>query len=397
MEQTLQFSKRKVLQGSFLVGGTAIGAGMLALPIASANAGFLPAICLYFVCWIFSMITGLLMLEVSMTMAKDANLVSMSKRYLGRVGKGAAWCLYLFLFYSLDVAYVTGGGNMITSMIMPSAPPIWGMSIFALIFGTIVTLGAHAVNRFNVVFMFGLVLSYFVFIGVGIDKINPEYLTRVDYKSAALALPIIFTSFSYQGVIPSLNSFLGKNRKMARLSIILGSTIPFVVYIIWDMMIKGIVPLEGANGLLYAKEHGIDAITPLKHFLPHAPLTTIGRFFAFFAIATSFLGVTLGLCDFLADGLNVKKKGMNNIFLSILVFMPPVLIGALDPSIFFSALKYAGGIGCVLLLGMLPTLMVWVGRYVKRDLPEKGEVVGGKVLFVILILFMIFEVGLTLS
>lgn len=398
MEQTLSFSKRKVLQGALLVGGTAIGAGMLALPIASAEAGFIPAIGVYSICWLFSLITGLLLLEVALKMPKDANLISMSRRFLGRVGQIVAWCLYLFLFYSLTIAYITGGGNMLGGLLFPQANRIWGMVVFAALFGTIVTIGQRIMHQMNLILMFALIMSYIAFIGFGFDKVHVEYLKRMDFRYAFFALPVVFTTFSYQGVIPSLVSYLGHHRKMLRLSIIIGVTIPFIVYLIWDFLIKGIVPVEGPHGLLQARNEGLDAVTPLQFILPYAPLTKIGRLFAFFAVTTSFLGVTTGLIDFLADGFKCKKTGGKKILLACLVFIPPICIGALDPSIFFIALKYAGGIGCVLLLGMLPTMMVWIGRYVKRELSDQGaQVKGGRWLLFILIIFMIFEVGLTLS
>lgn len=48
------------LGGVFLVAGTAIGAGMLAIPITTAFSGFLPSLALLAVCWGFMLITALL-------------------------------------------------------------------------------------------------------------------------------------------------------------------------------------------------------------------------------------------------------------------------------------------------------------------------------------------------
>jgi tyrosine-specific transport protein len=79
-----QFSK--IFSGSLLVAGTSIGAGMLALPVATANCGFIPAVCLYIVCWLFMALTGLLLLEVCLWLPKDANMVSMSYHVLGTKG-----------------------------------------------------------------------------------------------------------------------------------------------------------------------------------------------------------------------------------------------------------------------------------------------------------------------
>ena len=107
----MQNHKSSVLAGSLLVAGTSIGGGMLALPVLTAYAGFLPSAVIFFLCWLFMASTGLLFLEVSQWMQRDANIVSMAESTLGKVGKYFAWVVYLFLFYCLTVAYMVGCGN----------------------------------------------------------------------------------------------------------------------------------------------------------------------------------------------------------------------------------------------------------------------------------------------
>ena len=106
----MDFSLRKAIGGALLVGGTAIGAGMLALPVVTGMGGFLPSTVIFIICWIFSACTGLLLLEVCLWMPNDANIISMVQHLLGPVGKIAAWILYIFLFYCLAIAYVDGRG-----------------------------------------------------------------------------------------------------------------------------------------------------------------------------------------------------------------------------------------------------------------------------------------------
>ena len=53
------------------------------------------------------------MLEICLKLPPDANLVTMATTYFGKAGKVIAWILYLFLFYSLSIAYVSGGGGFL--------------------------------------------------------------------------------------------------------------------------------------------------------------------------------------------------------------------------------------------------------------------------------------------
>lgn len=84
--------------GTLLVTGTSIGVGMLALPVATAKGGFFPSLLIYLVCWVFMLCTGLLILEACIWMPKNANLITLSSRLLGKWGKFFCWVLYLFLF-----------------------------------------------------------------------------------------------------------------------------------------------------------------------------------------------------------------------------------------------------------------------------------------------------------
>ncbi len=384
-------SMKKIVTGALLVAGTAIGAGMLALPVATAQGGFIPAVVLYVLCWLFMSITGLLLLEVCLFMPKDANLISMSYHLLGNKGKILSWVLYLFLFYSLNIAYVAGGGGFVSTVSAGAISPKLGILIFTLVFAPFVYLGTRSVGRVNLILMAGLCLSYIGFVILGYKHVNFEFLSRLSWPASWLALPIVFTSFSYQGIIPSLTSYMQGNARLVRAAILIGTALPLCIYIIWEFLILGIVPLEGTLGLAQAKLQGQSAVFSLRYYLESPWIYAIGQSFAFFALTTSFLGVALGLVDFLADGLRVGKGAKSRLLLCAAVFIPPVLVALWNPGIFLSALTYAGGIGCALLLGLIPVLMVWRGRYHKGYGLQYAQVGGGKAILLLLMAIVLAE------
>ena len=100
--------------GTLLIAGTSIGVGMLALPVVTAKGGFLPSLLVYLICWLFMVAFARLILEACTWMPKDANLISISRHLLGKKGAAACWILYLFLFYCLSIAYVSGGGGLLS-------------------------------------------------------------------------------------------------------------------------------------------------------------------------------------------------------------------------------------------------------------------------------------------
>ncbi len=379
-----------LFKGTLLVAGTSIGGGMLALPVATSLGGFLPALLIYFLCWLFMASTGLLFLEVSTWIRSESNIVSMAQMTLGRPGKWFAWVIYIFLFYCLTLAYVVGCGNLISQLFPSQIPVQYGSLIFVLLFGPFVYAGTHIVGRLNVWLMLGLALFYFAFVILGFPYINSSNLIYRNWSLAVLGLPIAFTAFAYQGIIPTLIHYMNQDIRLVRKAILIGSFIPLITYVIWQWLIQGIVPIFGPGGLKEALQNGDNAVVPLKNFLETRAVYSIGQFFAFFALVTSFFGVTLGLVDFLADALQVKKDAKNKIWLCLLVFLPPLFISYSHPHIFLEALDYAGGYGCALLLGLLPLLMVWVGRYV-RGFKGAFTFPGGRTTLIFLFLFVMFE------
>ncbi|MEM8629044.1 MAG: aromatic amino acid transport family protein [Chlamydiota bacterium] len=379
----MSVAKRKVFGSALIVAGTSIGAGMLALPVVTARGGFFPALLVYTFCWALMTLSGLFFVEISLKMPEGSNLVSMAKRYLGRPGKIASWVLYLFLFYALSTAYISLGGQFLSPILFTS--PFWGSLVFLLLFGGICFLGASAVDAINELLMLGLFVAYGGFLLLGSNRVHFDYLARSDFFAALPALPVIFTAFSYQGTVPSLVSYLQRDHRAVKSAIVCGTSLVFFVYVLWQALILGIIPFGGEHGLEQAKALGKSAIQPLRYQRIPGPVYLMGEGFAFCAIATSFLGVNMGLLDFLSDGLRIQKTVYGKMVLSCLAFLPPTLIALFDPAIFLRALDYAGGFGCSILLVLFPTMMVLISRYRRKERERVIAVSRNALLFLVTI------------
>jgi tyrosine-specific transport protein len=329
-------------------------------------------------------------------MPKDSNLITMAQRLLGPAGKDICWVVYLFLFITVMIAHVVGGGSILNE-ITGGNIPIWlSIILYVIISSPVVYLGTKWVDRLNITLMLGVAASYFLFIAVSYDHVDVRLLARSDWSKAWLALPILFTAFTFQVIIPTLMTYMQRDVKKVRLSIILGTSIPLLVYLIWEFLILGIVPAEGPNGLTEAAKKGWNAVMPLKELLQSPIVFAIGKSFAFFTMTTSYIALSLAYLDFLADGLKVQKKGFKKVLLCLAVFVPPTLVAMTYPHIFITALGYAGGFSCAILFGLFPPLMVWVGRYIKKY-DYKPLIPGGKPFLAILILFVLVELGIEIT
>lgn len=393
-----------VLSAAFLVGGTCIGGGMLALPVATGLSGFIPSIAMMTICWITMTLTALLLMEVSLWMEEGAHVISMSSRLLGPLGKAVAWMLYLFICYASLVAYTAGGGIQISS----SLKSLFGITlskgmscaIFVFLFGAIIYAGSRVVGRINAILFVAMIGAYIALVGVGFSEIKPAFLAFKNWNTALMAIPLLLTSFSFQTMVPSLTPYLKRNGTALRIAIIGGTTIAFIVYLIWQWLILGIVPVLGENGLIEALARGEPATQFLGNHVQSNWLASIAEYFAFFAIITSFLGIGLGLFDFLSDGLKIKEKGIGNFSLAILIVVPTLFFAIYFDRAFLVALDTSGGYGDAVLNGIMPALMVWIGRY---QMNYKGpfKVPGGKPLLIFTMLFfgatLIYEVLMQLN
>lgn len=382
-----------VVGGTLLIAGTAIGVGMLALPVATGPAGFLPSVTIYLLCWAFMLCSGLLLVEACLWMPPDTSFISMAEKILGPIGKGVFWVVYLFLFVTVMIAHCDGGGEVLLDITGWSLPGWLATTLYTLVLVPIVYLGAHAVDRINMILISGVLICYLAFVGVSFDQVRPELLSYAKWHKAWAALPVLFTAFTYQVIIPSLMTYMERDAKKVRLSIILGSTLPLVIYLVWQVLIMGIIPAEGPHGLIEAKNQGLTAVAPLKQFVKSPYLFLIGKYFAFFAMTTSFVPLALSFFDFLGDGLKWKKTGIRRVILCAITFGVPLVIAILWPHLFLVALGYAGGISCSFLFGIMPPVLAWTGRYIKKY-PGERQLPGGKPL---LLFLMLFALGVTVG
>ncbi len=374
-----------VVGGTLLIAGTTIGVGMLALPVATGPGGFVPSAVIYLICWVFMLCTGFLLVEVSLWMPKDTSFISMADRILGPVGRNIFWVVYLFLFVTVMIAHAAGGGAVLLDITGWDLPKWVAILIYSTVLAPVVYLGARSVDRLNMGLISGVVICYFAFLAVSFNKVDFGLLSYSNWGKAWFALPILFTAFTYQIIIPTLMTYMERNVKKVRLAVFFGSLIPLAIYLIWEFVILGIIPLEGPNGLIEARKLGQNAIGPLKQLVPQ--VFHIGKFFAFFALTTSFIPLALSFFDFMADGLKWEKKGMRRAVLCTAIFGIPMVIAIAYPHIFLVALGYAGGISCALLFGLMPPLLAWIGRYIKRYPQERPQLPGGKPLLVCLMAF----------
>lgn len=379
--------QNKTFGSALIVAGTTIGAGMLAMPLTSAEMGFGYTLALLFALWILLSYSALLFVEVyQKAERKDAGIASLAEQYFGMFGRVISTLSLVVFMYAILTVYTLGGGNLLKTFLADNET--LAIIAFVVIFGIAVTIGTKAVDGFTrLLFIFKLIAFAFVLFMM-LPKVTMENLGAMplQYLLIISASNVFFTSFGFHVVIPSINSYLDGDVKRLRIAIIGGTAIPLVAYILWQMATHGVF-----NQLQFVE---IIRQDPTLNGLVAATYQATGselisgavRLFSALALITSFLGVSLSLVDCLDDLFKRVNINAHRIGISLLTFVP-VLGFALFYREFLSVLAFAGQMFTFYGL-VLPVAMAWRLRQKYPDLPYR--VMGGNVsLLIALVLGLI--------
>lgn len=385
----------KLIGGIFLIIGTSLGAGMLALPVATASTGFFTSSFVLLGCWLVMTSGALLILEVSLSLPDNNNMISMAGATIGRVGQMVAWIVYLALLYALVSAYTSGGADVVQyllGLLHIHLPIKYNAVIFAIILGYVVYRDVSSVDFVNRIIMSIKFLALLSLIFLILPHVKPASLALGQTRYALSMVTIAITSFGYATIIPTLRTYFQGNIQKLKQAILVGSIIPLLCYLAWDLVVLGSIPHAV---LLAAKASQTPTSDLTRAIVRHASLpviTDVVRVFTSVCMFTSFLGVSLCLTDFWADGLKLPKAGLHRFTIMGLTFGLPLILVLFKPDIFLMGLNYAG-IFCVILLVLLPALMAWFGRYSRHGIITNHILPGGRLALLLVMLVAICIIG----
>lgn len=373
----------KIIGSIFLLMGTLIGGGILAIPLVSSGASFFTVALLLTLMWLLMLVTGFLFLEVNLAFPfSNANFSSMAYHTLGSTGKTITAISYLILLYSLVGAYVSAGGSLLSELlklIHLHLPVLLCCFIFVIILGTVVFHGIKAVDYLNRFFFSFKGIFLVLVIALAIPKINFSNLFLSTHSSKYLwaAAPIYLSAFGYHILIPVLSKYLNYDKKNIRLVLFLGSFFTWFLYLLWLAVTMGIIPLD--NFFQLGKQNGSvgEFIFIFSRFLKSKLIESAIQGFANITVITCFLGVSLGLFDFLADFLKKEKDLVGKLQITLFTFIPPMIFVIFYPKGFILALGNAA-ICIAFSHVMLPAWMVFQLR--KKEIKTSYKVKGGNFL-----------------
>ena len=359
---------KRDLGAILLILGTSVGAGMLALPVVTAPIHIASSLFMLLVSWLAMTFGSLAVLEVHLALSPEKHFTSMAQATLGTAGQVITWFVYLCLLYSLLCAYLASTSDLVQALLHLLSIDISrsAASILALgLLSVVVYQGIASIDQVNRGLMTIKFIAYILLVAYLMPHIHMTYWLQGHHTWHWSVLMVMGTSFGYAIIVPSLRPYLQSDPQRLKRVILIGSLLPLFIYTLWILVIQGIIlrpQLEAMQASAHTSSLLMQTIEQQTH---HFAISKFSQLFISICALTSFLGVSICLIDFLADGLQWEKRGRKGIWLYALSYLPPLSLVLLKPGIFIAALAYAGLL-CTVLLIILPLMMLYSARYYKK-------------------------------
>lgn len=363
----------KVFGSSCLIAGTAIGAGMLALPMVLASFNLLHAIVLMLAVWLIAYYSALVGAELNLRAGTSLSLGELSSRFSTPLARWIGQSCFMILCYALLSAYLDGSSSIITSILktahnsstLPDVKAsLTGISAF---FAIILLLSTRFIDYTNRLLFITMIILLVILMAILAGLINPTInfaLLQRSENSLTLikAVPVVFTSFGFQIIFHTISTYLDMDSAKIKRAFFWGSLLPAICYISWTVISLVFIASHEPETFLLLKEKSVDVgdfIAILSQASNIEILKILSWILSVLAILTSAIGVGIGLSQ-------TWETLIGNRLLAVtLTITPPYIIAYKIPEAFIHALGFAGMILVVIAL-LLPLHLLYRSDYLDR-------------------------------
>ncbi len=383
--------KPSLIGGTCIIASICVGAGMLGLPSAGAGAWTLWSLFVMTITMIVMTISGWMLLEAFKHYDLKVSFHTVTKEILGSkvniINNIAVYFVGSILLY----AYITQTGIILQSLLGVNSKI--SSVLFVLVFAFFVWHSTRAVDRIAIVLIAFMILSFtFGIFGlaahIDMSVLFNSMTTHASYARYLPAmLPVALTSFGYHHSVSTMRAYYG-NETRAKYAILGGTAIALTLYYLWIVSIYGNLPRSEFPQIIKQGGDVSLLLTALGSVINSAKVTQAINAFSLAAILSSFIGVGLGLFDFLADLFHFEDTKAGRGKIGLITFGPPLLLSLIFPFGFLIAIGYAGAVATIFTC-IIPALLVLKSRASKRG-NEGFLAPGGKIVIAFVMAFGVF-------
>ncbi|OQX71265.1 hypothetical protein B6D52_02150 [Candidatus Parcubacteria bacterium 4484_255] len=323
-------TRKNFIQATSILIGTIVGAGIFGLPYAFSKVGFIPSIFYLLFLGIVFLITKFCYAEVILRTKDDMEMSGYVRRYLGKNWQILITVSLILGIFSALIAYTIGVGQLLHAIL---GPVLGGNQVFwSLCFWTLASIlvfkGIGIISKVELFMAFGLITIVLIVFGMSYSYIDINNLKSFHPENLFFPYGAVLFALGGATAIPTMRRILGNNVKLLKKAIILGLSVPILIYILFSLTVVGVngesVSETAITGLAKATNNGI---------------LLIGGIFGVLAMTTSFLALGHILRELFQRDYKIPKFSA-----WALTVFTPLIVFLLGLRSFIVVISFAGGI-----------------------------------------------------
>ncbi|MGL4251006.1 MAG: aromatic amino acid transporter [Aeromonas sp.] len=383
--------KPSILGGACIIASVCVGAGMLGLPSSGAGAWTLWSMLALSLTMVMMTLSGWMLLEALQQHDMRASFNTVTRELLGEKLNFFNNLSVYFVGGILLYAYITSSGAILQEILGIDSK--LASLLFVAFFSTVVWHSTRAVDHISVVLIAFMILSFAFGVAGLLGSIKLPTLLDLTggesrYAPYAMAmLPVALTSFGYHHSVASLRAYY-QNEQQAKWAILGGTLIALALYVCWLLGIFGNLSRQDFAPVIAQGGDVNVLLKALSGVIESERVANVINGFSMAAILTSFIGVGLGVFDYLADLFRFDNSRAGRCKSWAVTFLPPLLLSLLFPFGFLLAIGYAGAVATIWTC-LTPALLVlkFRGRAANSGITPHFVTPGGKAMVWLLALF----------
>jgi len=354
--------------------GTTIGAGIMGIPYVVAKAGILAGIIDIIILGAVILMINLYVGEIALRTKKTHQLAGFAELYLGKKGKTIMAITAFISIVGALTAYIIGLGEVLQAIFGGSA--FVNSILFFVVGAAFVYFDLKIVKKAELylnVFVLGIIA---LIIAICFFKFDPGNLVSKPLSIVNMFIPygVILFAFIGASAIPAMEVEIRNNKKMLKKAIIIGTLIPFGVYLLF------MIAVVGVTGINTSEIATIGLGAKIGEFM-----VILGNILPIFTMSTSFfiLGLALKWMFHYDYGLPNSLSWAITCFIPLSLF----LIGARS---FISVIGITGAVAG----GLEGIMLVFIAKAAKKKGKVKPAYKIGIPLIIEILLIALFAAGI---
>jgi len=344
----------------FLILGTAIGAGMMTLPLVTQGLSLSVLTLVLAVSAVIMYLAAQLWIELSLSAPPDSNLATFVRQWASSL-EYPTHLAYLAFFWSLMACYLSTMPTFLAPY-LTFAPWLNHPVMYSIALSIFLYVPKKFQGLMNQIFVLAMICVLGLIFTLTTYEIQHDWrfpeLTQ--YPKISILAPLMMF-FGYHLTIPSFPSFVSNKKELEKICMT-GTAAIFILYWVWcTLLLSALSAVPATSSATNLSDNGF--LESFSKFTQSALFLQPIAWFSLLAMWTSCLGMSLGTFDYLRDLLRARKE--QNFLIVLLTVLPSLFFLYVSDQAYRTLLNFAAYLALYLLIA-LPAFLICRRDYGKK-------------------------------